>query len=95
MVEDPITPNELKIAKQGAMSAYRSGRGIVSAEDMVGEANLWLVKHIDKVRLWRDQGRHGRTNCVTHAVNAASPSSLTNVRSSPVCSLVTSSTTRQ
>ena len=57
---DPITPNELKIAKQGALSAYRSGRGIVTADDLVGEANLWLVKHIDKVRLWRDQGRHGQ-----------------------------------
>lgn len=57
---DQITPDELKIAKQGAMSAYRSGRNLVSSEDLVGEANLWLVKHVDKVRLWRDQGRHGQ-----------------------------------
>lgn len=60
MVDDAFTPNELKIAKQGALSAYRSGRGIVTSDDMVGEANLWLVKHVDKVRLWRDQGRHGQ-----------------------------------
>jgi RNA polymerase sigma factor (sigma-70 family) len=77
VVDDPITPNELKIAKQGAMSAYRSGRGIVTAEDLVGEANLWLVKHVDKVRLWRDQGRHGqnklrnacRQRCLTIIAN--------------------------
>ena len=78
MVEDEaITVNELKIAKQGALSAYRSGRGIVTADDLVGEANLWLVKHIDKVRLWRDQGRHGqnklrnacRQRCLTIIAN--------------------------
>ena len=62
MVEttEPITANDMKIARQGAMSAYRSGRGIVEAEDMVGEANLWMVKHLDKVTHWRDQGRHGQ-----------------------------------
>lgn len=77
MVEDAITPNDLKIAKQGALSAYRSGRGIVTAEDLVGEANLWLVKHVDKVRLWQDQGRHGqnklrnacRQRCLTIIAN--------------------------
>lgn len=77
MVDEPITPNDLKIAKQGALSAYRSGRGIISAEDLVGEANLWLVKHVDKVRLWRDQGRHGqnklrnacRQRCLTIIAN--------------------------
>lgn len=58
--QDAITPDDLKIARQGAMSAYRSGRGIVTADDMVGEANLWLVKHVDKVILWRGQGRHGQ-----------------------------------
>lgn len=58
--EEAITANELKIAKQGAMSAYRSGRGIVTADDMVGEANLWMVKHLDKVHHWRTQGRHGQ-----------------------------------
>ena len=60
MNEDAITPDDLRIAKQGAMSAFRSGRGIVTADDMIGEANLWLVKHIDKVILWHDQGRHGQ-----------------------------------
>jgi len=77
VVDEPITPNDLKIAKQGALSAYRSGRGIISAEDLVGEANLWLVKHVDKVRLWRDQGRHGqnklrnacRQRCLTIIAN--------------------------
>lgn len=55
-----ITTDDLKIAKQGAMSAYRSGRGLVPADDLIGEANLWLVEHIDKVILWHDQGRHGQ-----------------------------------
>jgi len=57
---EAITPNDIKIARQGALSAYRSGRGLVHAEDLIGEANLWMVKHVDKVRLWRDQGRHGQ-----------------------------------
>ena len=57
---EPITANDLKIAKQGALSAYRSGRGLVSADDLIGEANLWMAKHLDKVHLWRDQGRHGQ-----------------------------------
>jgi acyl-CoA synthetase (AMP-forming)/AMP-acid ligase II len=57
---EPITANEMKIAKQGAMSAYRSGRGIVTADDMIGEANLWMVKHLDKVHHWRTQGKHGQ-----------------------------------
>lgn len=62
MVDDTqaITPDDLKIARQGAVSAFRSGRGIVTAEDMVGEANLWMVKHLDKVVHWRTQGKHGQ-----------------------------------
>ena len=55
-----ITPDDMKIARQGAMSAYRSGRGIVTSEDLVGEANLWMVKHLDKVVHWRTQGKHGQ-----------------------------------
>ena len=57
---EPITPNDIKIARQGALSAYRSGRGLVLAEDLIGEANLWMVKHLDKVSHWRDQGKHGQ-----------------------------------
>ena len=57
---EPVTANDLKIAKQGALSAYRSGRNLVSADDLIGEANLWMAKHLDKVHLWRDQGRHGQ-----------------------------------
>jgi len=55
-----ITASDIRIAKQGAMSAYRSGRGIVTVDDMVGEANLWMVSHMDKVALWSTQGRHGQ-----------------------------------
>ena len=62
-----ITTQDLRIAKQGALSAYRSGRGLVTVDDMVGEANLWMVKHLDKVVHWRTQGRHGQ-NKLRHAV---------------------------
>lgn len=55
-----ITDDELKIAKQGATSAYRSGRGIVDLGDLIAEANLWMVQHVDKVVLWQTQGRHGK-----------------------------------
>jgi DNA-directed RNA polymerase specialized sigma24 family protein len=57
---DAITPDDLKIAKQGAMSAYRSGRGLVTADDLIAEANLWVVEHVDKVVLWHGQGKHGQ-----------------------------------
>jgi DNA-directed RNA polymerase specialized sigma24 family protein len=60
MVTEEITAEEIKLARQGALSAYRSGRGVVESQDLVGEANLWLVSHMPKVVQWRDQGRHGR-----------------------------------
>lgn len=59
-VGDSITTNDLKIAKQGAMSAYRSGRGLITFDDLLGEANLWMVEHVDKVIQWHDQGKHGQ-----------------------------------
>ena len=62
-----ITPHDMRIAKQGALSAYRSGRGLVTVDDMIGEGNLWMVKHLDKVVHWRPQGRHGQ-NKLRHAV---------------------------
>lgn len=69
MVDDTpeITPQDMRIAKQGALSAYRSGRGLVTVDDMIGEANLWMVKHLDKVVHWRTQNRHGQ-NKLRHAV---------------------------
>lgn len=60
VITDEITPEELKLAKQGAMSAHRSGRGLIDAQDLIGEANLWMVSHMDKVSQWRSQGRHGQ-----------------------------------
>lgn len=54
-----ITDHDLKLAKQGAMSAAKSARGLVPLGDLIGEANLWLVEHLDKVELWREQGSHG------------------------------------
>lgn len=55
-----ISDSELRLAGQGAKSAYRSGRGLVDYNDLVGEAHLWLVENYDKVELWREQGRHGQ-----------------------------------
>lgn len=74
---DSITDNDLKLAKQGAMSAFRSGRGLISADDLIGEANLWLVQHVDRVVLWHGQGKHGqnklrnacRQRCLTLIAN--------------------------
>lgn len=57
---DPITDDELRTARQGATSAWRSGRGIVDKDELVAVANLWMVEHLEKVRLWREQGRHGQ-----------------------------------
>jgi len=54
-----ITEHDIKLAKQGAMSAARSARGVVSLSDLIGEANLWMVTHLDKVEQWRGEGRHG------------------------------------
>ena len=62
---DTITANDLKIAKQGALSAYRSGRGLVDKDDLIGHANLWLVQNVDKVVLWHEQGRHGQNKLRT------------------------------
>ena len=59
-IGDSITTNDIKIAKQGAMSAYRSGRGLVSADDLIAEANLWMVEHVDKLIQWHEQGKHGQ-----------------------------------
>ena len=55
-----ITDLELKLARQGATSAWRSGRGVVDKEDLIAEANLWIVEHLEKVTHWREQGRHGQ-----------------------------------
>jgi DNA-directed RNA polymerase specialized sigma24 family protein len=55
-----ITDNELRLASQGAGSAYRSGRGLVEYNDLVGEAHLWIVENFEKVAQWRDEGRHGQ-----------------------------------
>lgn len=62
-----ITDGDLKVARQGAQSAYRSGRGVIDEEDLVGEAHMWLVEHMEKVTRWRDEGSHGR-NKLRYAV---------------------------
>ncbi len=62
---DTITANDLKIAKQGALSAHRSGRGLVDKDDLIGVANMWMVQNVDKVVLWHGQGRHGQNKLRT------------------------------
>lgn len=73
MVTDPITDTEIRLAKQGALSAYRSGRGLVKADDLIQEANLWMVSHLDKVTQWQEEGRHGqnklRNACKQYCLN--------------------------
>lgn len=55
-----ITERDLKIAKQGASSAWRSGRNLVELGDLIAEAYLWMAQHVDKVELWATQGGHGK-----------------------------------
>ena len=62
----PPTDSEIRLAKQGAASAARSARGLVSSEDLTQEALLWVVSNPDKVEQWRDEGRHGQ-NKLRHA----------------------------
>jgi hypothetical protein len=54
-----ISDRELKLASQGAKSAFRSSRGLVEYNDLVSEAHLWIVENYEKVEKWRDEGRHG------------------------------------
>ena len=61
MVENlTITDSELRLARQGALSAARSGRGLVATSDLISESNLWMIEHYEKVVLWRDEGVHGK-----------------------------------
>lgn len=55
-----FTVNEIKMSRQGALSAARSGRGLVAGDDLVQEASLWMIENFDKVTLWRHQGKHGQ-----------------------------------
>jgi hypothetical protein len=55
-----ISDSELRLASQGAKSAFRSGRGLVEYNDLVSEAHLWIVENYEKVEQWRDEGRHGQ-----------------------------------
>ena len=54
-----ITDHDMRIANQGARSAARSGRGLVPLPDLIQEASLWMVEHLEKVEQWRQEGRHG------------------------------------
>lgn len=62
----PPTDSEIRLAKQGAASAGRSARGLISSEDLTQEALLWVVSNPEKVEQWRDEGRHGQ-NKLRHA----------------------------
>lgn len=55
-----IDDSELKLAAQGAKSAWRSSRNLIEYNDLLGEAHLWLVENYNKVEEWREEGRHGK-----------------------------------
>jgi DNA-directed RNA polymerase specialized sigma24 family protein len=65
-----ITEQEYKLATQGAMSAWRSGRNLVEKDDLIQEARVWMLEHPDKLETWREQGRHG-ANKLRHACRQA------------------------
>lgn len=50
----------MRLAQQGARSAFTSGRRLVSYDDLVSEAYVWMVTHMDKVVQWREEGLHGK-----------------------------------
>lgn len=70
MVTKEFTDSELRLAKQGASSAYRSGRGLIELGDLIGEAYLWMASHYNRVLEWRETGRHGQ-NKLRHACKQA------------------------
>ena len=70
MVTKEFTDSELRLAKQGASSAYRSGRGLIELGDLIGEAYLWMAAHYNRVVEWREAGRHGQ-NKLRHACKQA------------------------
>lgn len=55
-----IDDGELKLAAQGAKSAWRSSRNLIDYNDLLGEAHLWLVENYSKLEEWREEGRHGK-----------------------------------
>lgn len=69
-----ITESEFRLARQGAASACRSGRGVMSEDDLFQEACMWMVTHMPKVLEWREEGRHGqnklRQSCKRFALKA-------------------------
>jgi len=70
VVTKEFTDSELRLAKQGASSAYRSGRGLIELGDLIGEAYLWMASHYNRVLEWRETGRHGQ-NKLRHACKQA------------------------
>lgn len=71
MVSDSLIYDEkiLTLARQAAHSALRSGRGILPEEDLIGEANYWIVKNAKRVTEWLERGKHGE-NMIRHAARA-------------------------
>lgn len=65
-----ISEKEFKLAKQGAMSAYKSGRGVSEFDDLYQDACMWLLHNEKKVAEWREEGRHGE-NRIRHACKMA------------------------
>lgn len=61
-----IDEKALRLAKQGALSAWRSGRNLVPSDDLISEAYLWLVENAAKAQAWIADGRHGE-NKIRHA----------------------------
>lgn len=79
MVAIEFTDSELRLAKQGASSAYRSGRNLIELGDLIGEAYLWMTAHYNRVLEWRDNGRHGQ-NKLRHACKQAALTAIAKER---------------
>jgi RNA polymerase sigma factor (sigma-70 family) len=71
-----LTDKEIKLARQGSMSAWKSGRNLIESDDLFNDACLWMLEHPNKILEWRDEGKHGENKLR----NAARQRCLTIIR---------------
>jgi len=76
MVTMDLTDKEIKLARQGALSAWKSGRNIIESDDLFSDDCLWMLEHPNKIMEWREEGRHGENKLR----NAARQRCLTIIR---------------
>jgi hypothetical protein len=56
MVDNQVSPEELKMARAGARKAYETSPGVIEFDDLVGEAYMWVSLHQAELLEWREDG---------------------------------------